>query len=686
MVLTVQFAAALLLVAGPAVEPAGPVGPFEGLSSLVVEPENSWGWDTPVFGALQERGFRVDFGPVPSDLSPYDLVALTIKRSLDADEVAALREFVTDGGALYGSWGGPFSTPLLHRDVCRVASWRSTRVRRFDLLDSPLSKGIPDAALIFAEHVGHVQAGADGWETVVVEPAEDGIPVARDADGNCLGVLAQYGRGRTAVLGFGPERDKQFARPELGVLMMDNLLAWLLEERLARPETTPSNRITLALPARAAVKGLSVNGEAVARPEVRRVGSLNLLEIDVSGIAEGARAVVRVTYGPLPEGRNVETVIHLPWNTMRAAAKSPAGLAEYVASLNVRVCQPLLRGSFGQTWYRGMPDDKHDDVLVKQYEGDFLADLVRECHARGIRVVGGVYLDNSAPLRQHPDLRRLDRDGKPITDRYGREMACFNDPRSWEYNLAAVEHLLENWDLDGLTLDDNFELDKNDCYCAYCREGFRQWCADRGLPWEDPLCASGAEFRARWREYRRERTRALCGEVRKVARAHGVRAGGWVSASMDAMHLKDALDFLGGMVYTTPPRSARGPLSVLGDTDFTCLLWAPHADPAMIRAEARDAVHAGCATVGYWIRGDDGGYAMDRQRTEAMRQALDGVEREWLAFYRDSLLSGDLRFAVVEGKATETELMLTVANAGKRVDRRVEGPLDLAAFAGASGR
>lgn len=369
-----------------------------------------------------------------------------------------------------------------------------------------------------------------------------------------------------------------------------------------------------------------------------------------------------------------------PGNAMRAAADSPARLAQYLASLNATVCMPLLRGGFGHAWYKGMPEDEHDDVLVKQYEGNFLADLIRECHQRGIKVVADVYFDNATPVREYPDVKRLNRQGEEVKDRYSRTQACFNNPRGQEHNLATVEHLLSNYDLDGVALDDNFELNKNDCYCEYCKNGFREYCESRRMTYEDPSAASDPAVRRHWRRYQCAATRSLVAKVRRIASAHGVPAGAWVSVGMDATHLREGLDFLGGMVYETPPRAARAPLSVLGDCGFICLLWAPDAPPQMIEREAHEAVHAGCAAVGFWIRGKDGGYEMDPHRTEAMRRALGSVEQEWLDFYQDNILGGDLRFVVVDGQVGAEQLTLRIRNTGKLVAGRKAGQLDLSAL------
>jgi len=515
---------------------------------------------------------------------------------------------------------------------------------------------------------------------VAVEPLPGGTPVAQDAEGNALGVLSQYGRGRAAVLGFGPEQEEHFARPEIGPAMLDNLLAWLLESGLSAPDRGWSGRVTVALPARAEVRDVYLNGERLTDPVISRVGSLRKVEFDVARVGDGQEATIRIAYDPLPSARNVETVIHLPWNTLRAAAAAPARLAEYLQSLNATTCQPLLRGSFGEAWYRGMPQDQHDAVLVKDCQGDFLADLIRECHQRGIKVVGGIYFDNAEPVRAHPEAQRLDRHGNAVKDRYGRGLACFNNPKGQEHSLATIRHLIENYELDGVTLDDNFELDKEECFCSYCMEAFRTYCEASGVQYRDPAQGWDASLAAHWREHRRQATRSLAANVRQVAAARGVPAGGWVGAGMDSTHLRGSFDFLGGMVYTEPPRAARGPLSVLGECGFICLLWAPGTEPQKMQQQAREAVRAGCAAVGFWIRGEDGGYAMDPARSEAIRQALGTTEAEWLAFYRDSILTGDSRFVLLNAKVARDETVLRLKNTGAIAASRVQGQVDVSAL------
>ncbi len=658
------------------------VPPFLGLRALVVEPENSWGWDTAILSALKEKGFDVDYGPIPADpaaLDRYALVALSIKRHLSDAEAGALKRFVAEGGAVYGSWGGPMGASGFLSEVCKVGQTRSVWIKELTVLDSPLAAGLTPGPVALPERIGHTEAGAGGYEIVAVQPLSGGIPVARDAEGNDLGVLAEYGKGRTAVLGFGPEQDKHWTDPAMGPTMFANLLRWLLEERLKTGEREWSGRISVALPARANVREVLVDGKRVPEPAIKRIGSLRTIELDVGGVPEGGEAEVQVRYEPLQAARNVDAVIHLPWGVLRAAADSPARLADYVASLNATVCQPLLRDGGGRAWYKGMPEDTLDDRLVGEYKGDFLADLVREFHARGIKVIGGVYFDNTTPIRQYPEVTRINRGGEPIKNQWGQLQACFNNPKGQAHTLATIRHLLDNYDLDGLILDDNFELDGTECFCQYCKDGYRQYCEARGIAYEDPSAASGAAA-DHWREYKRERTRELAAEVRRIAADHGIPAGGWTGASMDSVHLFDPFDFLGLMVYTQPPRAARGMLEAGGEKGAICLLWAPGSSPQRMEREAREAVQTGCAAVGFWIRGDDGGYEMDPERTEAMRRALGAVEQEWLSFYRDNIICGDGRFAVLEGQVGRAELRVRIGNTGGAVSGRVQGSLDVTAL------
>lgn len=132
---------------------------FEGLKALVIEPENFWGWDAAVFSALHERRFDVVYAKPEAledyaFLSQFDIVASNIRRSFSTTQVENLKKFIANGGAFYGSWGGPMATPDLLK-VCKVARTRSVRITGMTLLDSPIAQGIDEREIAFPPVIGH---------------------------------------------------------------------------------------------------------------------------------------------------------------------------------------------------------------------------------------------------------------------------------------------------------------------------------------------------------------------------------------------------------------------------------------------------------------------------------------------------------------------------------------------------
>ncbi len=460
--------------------------PFEGLKALVVEPENFWGWDAVAFGALEERGFDVTYAKPEAledygFLSQFHLVASNIKRVFTPQQVESLKRFVTEGGALYGSWGGPMFTPDLLR-FCHVASTTSVRISGMTLCESPLSTGIAEKYLAFPPGIGHTQSGS--WEIVSIEPTAGGIAVAKDASERPLGVLGRCGKGRTAVLGFAPDNEKYFVRREVGQFMTDNLLHWLLEDRIGTGRRSWTGVLEVSLPARAEVMEISLNGRRLAQPQVREVGSLKKIAVSVHETDVGQEATIRVAYQPLTQQRNVETVIHMPWRSfgffIANQKGTPEKLAEWLTSIRATVCQPLLREADDIAYYQGLPEDTIDPP-VADYKGDFLAEFIEACHKREIKVIGGVYLGSRTTLQRHPDAAVVKRTGEADA-----KQACFNNPKGQECNLEVIKDLVEKYRIDGLILDDNFELQNNECFCGYCKDGFRDYCARCGVAYQDP--------------------------------------------------------------------------------------------------------------------------------------------------------------------------------------------------------
>ncbi|NOZ20532.1 MAG: family 10 glycosylhydrolase [Planctomycetes bacterium] len=653
-----------------------------GVRVLLVKPENSWGWDSALLGELEHRGIEVTWGEPsmlenPKALALFDMIATSIKRRFTHEQVEGLKAYLSEGGSLYGSWGGPMGCPELLK-VCGVKRTHSVRIKGMTLLDSPLSQGIDRREWAYPEFAGHVKLADTGRETVVVEP-DGGTTVARDPEGRSLGVIGRYGKGRTAVLGFGVEKPKMFFRSSRdGAVALDNLLRWLVSDS-AKPRSWPG-AIEVNLPARAKVLSVSVNGVAIQDPKVTPYGSLKKIKVDVNGIKPGETATIRVTYHPLTKARNVETILHLSSGRL-TALETPVKAAEFLASLNATMVQPLLRTSWGRAYYRCLPEDRPDEKLVVEYKGDWLAEFIEECHKRGIKVIGGIYFDRLTSLKKYPEVARIEKDGKKAE----KSAVCYNNPKAQEYNLKTIRHLLDNYKLDGLILDDNFELDNHPCYCDYCKAQFRTYCKKHGQPYEDPSTTSNDSIKRLWIECKREATRRLARTVRAIAAEHGIPAGGWVGPGMKPTHLAGSFDFLGGMLYTCSPSAARGPLSVMGEHKYITLLWGLNRPPADLEAEVPEAIRAGSAIVGFWINTTmealgRKGYRMEKGAFEAIARALGRAEADWFDFYRNNIVTGDARFVVTNARLGREELVVTVKNLGRKIHRRVDGKVDLSAI------
>ena len=299
----------VLALCGAADSPGGDM-PFRGVRVLLIKPENSWGWDSALLGALEHRGIDVTWGEpaVLEDeeaLARYEVVATTIKRSFTPSQVKGLTAYVQAGGSLYGSWGGPMGSPQL-LTFCGIERTWSVYIKELTMLEGPLSKGLGELHWKLPQFVGHMNLGDKGRELVAVKPA-GGTAVARDVEGNSLGVIHHRGKGRTAVLGFGPENVKSHFRSiREATVVMDNLLRWLVPSG-PRMRSWPGV-VQVNLPVRADLRGAWADGHPVAEPRIRTYGSLRQVTFDVSRVAVGATTTLRLRYGPLARSRNIETV------------------------------------------------------------------------------------------------------------------------------------------------------------------------------------------------------------------------------------------------------------------------------------------------------------------------------------------------------------------------------------------
>ena len=490
----------------------------------------------------------------------------------------------------------------------------------------------------------------------------DGVLAATDAQGRCLGALRQVGAGRCAVLGFCPSKYRLFTDDaKLADKLLDNLLDWLLPHG-SKPHPWPGT-LEVCLPRAAEVLKVSFNGQPVANPAVNKTGSLVAVTLPVATIADGESATVRLAYKRQPHSRPVQTWLHDCIGSFFSAFDTPAQAADFLVAVHANVTQPLLRYAGGSVCYRsGIPGDRPRPRIAK-YNGDYLAEYVDACHKRGIRVIGGLYLDwqkYDAHNRTAPPLVEKDgRDGQENP----RHLVCPLDTRVQMHNLEVVENLLTHYpQLDGLILDDNFEFDRHPCYCERCRAKFRSYCRRRDLPYRNPITDADSHD---WNEFWQSEMLAFCKRVHELCAARGKPVGGW-SDGRGTLRFKGVFDFAGDMHYVQPPYSVASIFPSAGDFDVYTLLWGMDRKPADMEADMVEAIHGGSYVVGFWAsyskveNSKDNVWSLGTRpgaqctltpgSLDAIARAFALADEDWLAFYRDNLIRGDGRFAVTSAK------------------------------------
>jgi hypothetical protein len=605
--------------------------------------------------------------------------------------VAGLKAYVAAGGAMYGNWGGPMGCPELLA-ACGVKNARSVYIHELTLPDSPLTAGIGEQRWVFPDFVGHVRLTEKGHEMVAFDRL-DGIEVARDSEGRCLGSLREEGAGRCAVLGFCPSNYRFVTddSKQAGVVL-DNLLAWLLPHG-PRPRPLPQT-IQVSLPREARISSISLDGRRLPNPEVKVVGSLQTVAVPVGTVAEGKTALVHVACDVPPVKQHIETWIHDP-SACSFISFEPAQAADFFAALHVAVVQPLLRYEGGViNCLHGIPGDRPRERFA-QYQGDLLADYLKACHARGIKVIGGLYLDwrrfeqhlNDAPAR-------VARNG-PSPERKLGQAVCPLDSGVWDHNLAIVGNLLDSYpDLDGVILDDNFEFDRDPCYCPACLGKFAAYCEQQpGKP--DPKAEADAGG-ALWKAFWKGQKLALCKRIHDLCAARGKPVGGW-TAQRGPVAFKGVFDFAGDMVYVEPPCSVAPLWPQIGEFPVVTLLWGMNRKPAGMEGDFVEAIRAGSNIVGFWIQyarlegvtdnpwslgwSSQQGFALTPGSLTAIERAFDGAEQAWLDYYRENLIQGDARFAITSAKLDRKGLTVAIDRLAQPAPQRLMGPVDLSGLA-----
>ncbi len=104
-----------------------------------------------------------------------------------------------------------------------------------------------------------------------------------------------------------------------------------------------------------------------------------------------------------------------------------------------------------------------------------LTDLPKECHKRGIKVIGRVDFRGVEPhvYDRHPEWFAVNKDETPIISTIGLYTPCPTGVYWNEYAASFIKHILSSYDIDGIWENSIGVLAKV-CYCKSCQESYFQ--------------------------------------------------------------------------------------------------------------------------------------------------------------------------------------------------------------------
>ena len=168
----------------------------------------------------------------------------------------------------------------------------------------------------------------------------------------------------------------------------------------------------------------------------------------------------------------MKRVVHFDFHTMPniddfGERFDASEMAERLASSHVAYINMFARCNVGFSYYPtkvGFP--------YPGYTGNMLGDTVRECHARGIGVIGYIHVGlHHELLRLRPDYARMEKDGTVYNYKAGANwfrMPCFFGPYV-DHVLEEVKEVLA-LGVDGLFLDG---ISPRECACPRCLAAMR---------------------------------------------------------------------------------------------------------------------------------------------------------------------------------------------------------------------
>ena len=179
--------------------------------------------------------------------------------------------------------------------------------------------------------------------------------------------------------------------------------------------------------------------------------------------------------------RKMKRGVHLDFHTLPVIDDfellwDPAEFAQTLKDAHVDCINVFAQCNKGFSYY-----NTRVGIPYPGLKEDMLEGIVRECHARGIQVMGYISTGlNHEQCFRHPEWNVMDEEGRIIFgEKIGHfsRMPCYNTGYR-DYLFLVVKEVLE-YDVDGLFFDNvNFHM----CYCNTCVEQMME----RGIDIRDP--------------------------------------------------------------------------------------------------------------------------------------------------------------------------------------------------------
>jgi hypothetical protein len=194
--------------------------------------------------------------------------------------------------------------------------------------------------------------------------------------------------------------------------------------------------------------------------------------------------------------RRVLVDMHIPdWNAEFLSRLDPAEYARTILSGGITSTMLYCNSHVGLAMYPSKAGPVHAGLSGR----DFVGDVVRACHARGVAVVAyySVVYNNALFLRE-PSWRIRPAEGDDVYERSRYGHCCPNSPYR-DFAVAQTEEFCRLYPFDGVFFDMLFW--PHVCLCDWCRERFRQ---EAGLEipavvdWHDPAWMAFQRARERW--------------------------------------------------------------------------------------------------------------------------------------------------------------------------------------------